>query len=356
MAISQEQLEELSADAFKLAAQGKDLINLGNSTQNPTNDPKQSNNQPVNDEIYRYPLRMIDSRTDHLLIKIFQQKRSSEVFGLSKSDLTNPNTKFEDVARIPQASDEFNTVGSKEDQLKQGVAYITLPIPQQVSDSLSVSYAEDTLNPIQIAGLNIVKSGIDDPGQAAAKVISALKNTASNIGDQNLQNLQNVLSGKAINQLGANVNPMSLITRSTGQVLQSNLELLFSGVTLRAFPFSFDFTPRDTKEAEMVKQIIRVLKMSMLPKGGMPGSRNPLFINSPNLFQLEYKTGNKAHPFLNRFKVCALTDLQVNYTASGTYATYGDGTPVHINVAMQFKEINPIYAEDYTDEPGGVGF
>jgi hypothetical protein len=156
--------------------------------------------------------------------------------------------------------------------------------------------------------------------------------------------------------LGANVSPAALITRATGQVLQSNLELLFSGVTLRAFPFSFDFTPRDAAEGEMVKQIIRILKMSMLPKGGAPGARNPLFINSPNLFQLEYKTGNKAHPFLNRFKVCALTDLQVNYTGSGAYATYGDGTPVHINVGMQFKEINPIYAEDYTDEPGGVGF
>jgi hypothetical protein len=164
------------------------------------------------------------------------------------------------------------------------------------------------------------------------------------------------LAGKAINQLGANVSPAALITRATGQVLQSNLELLFSGVTLRAFPFSFDFTPRDAAEGEMVKQIIRILKMSMLPKGGAPGARNPLFINSPNLFQLEYKTGNKAHPFLNRFKVCALTDLQVNYTGSGAYATYGDGTPVHINVGMQFKEINPIYAEDYTDEPGGVGF
>ena len=94
----------------------------------------------------------------------------------------------------------------------------------------------------------------------------------------------------------------------------------------------------------------------MAPKGGKSGARNSLFIGSPNLFQLEYKTGNAAHPFLNRFKVCALSDLQVNYTASGTYATYGDGTPVHINVAMQFKEINPIYAEDYQDEPGGVGF
>jgi hypothetical protein len=64
---------------------------------------------------------------------------------------------------------------------------------------------------------------------------------------------------------------------------------------------------------------------------------------------------------LNRFKICSLAQLSVNYTASGTYATYPDGTPVHIQVLCEFKEINPIYAEDYEDQEdgylaGGVGY
>jgi len=349
MAISQEQLEELSADAYKLAAEGKDLLNLGTSSQNASNDPQQT--QPT-DEIFRYPLTMIDSRTDHLLIKIFEQIRSQDVFGL------NLDGKFSDIIKIPSFADQFNTVGGKEDQLKNTIAYITLPIPQQISDSLTVSYAEDTLNPLQIAGLNLTNKGMTDGITGVADAIGDIVNNTNlqGISDGTIKAVTAALSGKAINQLGANVNPQALITRSTGQILQSNLELLFSGVTLRAFPFSFDFTPRDPREGEMVKQIIRILKKSMAPKGGGPGDRNSLFIKSPNLFQLEYKTGNAAHPFLNRFKTCALTDLQVNYTASGTYATYGDGTPVHINVAMQFKEINPVYAEDYEDELGGVGF
>ena len=55
-----------------------------------------------------------------------------------------------------------------------------------------------------------------------------------------------------------------------------------------------------------------------------------------------------------------MTQLSVNYTASGTYATYPDGTPVHIQVTCAFKELNPIYFEDYegfTPNDGmGVGF
>jgi hypothetical protein len=154
------------------------------------------------------------------------------------------------------------------------------------------------------------------------------------------------------------VSPNSVISRATGQILQSNLELLFSGVTLRSFPFTFDFTPRDQVEAKEVMAIIRCLKSSMVPK---KGSNPALFIGSPKVFQLEYVTGQREHPFLNRFKICSLAQLSVNYTASGTYATYPDGTPVHIQVLCEFKEINPIYAEDYEDQEdgylaGGVGY
>ena len=47
--------------------------------------------------------------------------------------------------------------------------------------------------------------------------------------------------------------------------------------------------------------------------------------------------------------------MSVNYTASGTYATYDDATPVHIQVQMTFKEMNPVYAEDY-DQVAEMGY
>ena len=65
--------------------------------------------------------------------------------------------------------------------------------------------------------------------------------------------------------------------------------------------------------------------------------------------------GSGKHPFLNSFKHCALASIQMNYTGSGTYATYDDGTPVHMNMGMTFQELNPIYAEDYDDANAGSG-
>ncbi len=45
-------------------------------------------------------------------------------------------------------------------------------------------------------------------------------------------------------------------------------------------------------------------------------------------------------------------------TGSNTYATYSDGTPVHMQLTLQFQELTPIYAEDYdsTEGKSGVGY
>ena len=87
-------------------------------------------------------------------------------------------------------------------------------------------------------------------------------------------------------------------------------------------------------------------------------SASGIMIKAPDVFILEYRSGGRRHPFLNNFKTCALTSVNVNYTNAGTYATYNDSTPVNIRMDMVFKELNPIYAEDYDTESGrsGVGY
>ena len=113
------------------------------------------------------------------------------------------------------------------------------------------------------------------------------------------------------------------------------------------------------KEGQEIKNIIRAFKQSMSPKKGQKGQgETGAFITSPDVFQLEYKSGGSAHKFLNRFKPMALDSMQVNYTASGTYATYSDATPIHMTMALSFKELSPIYNEDYDSTSGklGVGY
>ena len=240
--------------------------------------------------------------------------------------------------------------------------YIELPIPQEVSDSNTVTWGEDQMNIFQLAGITAASRALDDASgtfqQALDFIQKGIKFDGFDEGTQNA--IRNAISGKAIDALGGNVNMSSVIARTTGQVLNSNLELLFGGVNLRSFPFSVTFTPRYYEEMLEVKQIIRQLKSSMNAKGKTmsAGSASGAFLKSPDVFSLRYLHNGQDHPFLNQFKMCALTGMSVNYTNAGTYASYEDGSPVSIRLNMTFKELNPIYSEDYDGmgESDGVGF
>ena len=135
---------------------------------------------------------------------------------------------------------------------------------------------------------------------------------------------------------------------------------LFDGIDLRqAFSFSYDIVPRSEKEAAVVKEIIKKFKIhGAAKKGRVAEGAAGLFLKAPEVFRIEYMSGGRPHPYLNRFKICALHNITVNYTGSGTYATYSDATPVHMTMTLTFQELTPIYAEDYETGPGseGTGF
>ena len=243
---------------------------------------------------------------------------------------------------------------------------IELPIPQDLTDSNSISWGDDRVNAVELAGLAVAQGAMgSDVGEtartSAQAAVTALQTGIEipGLNSDTQKAVQAALSGAAIGALGSNVSPQSVISRSTGQILNNNLELLFKGVNLRSFPYSITFSPRGPREANVVKQIIRRLKASMAPKAGeFNGSAQGIFIQSPDVFQLRFLKDDTDHPFLHTFKLCALTGMSVNYTNAGTYTSYEDGTPVNIRMSLTFKELNPIYHEDYqTDGAGpGVGY
>jgi len=291
---------------------------------------------------FRYPRKRLDNTSDYLQIKVFDYVPGGFELGPPIQSQT---------ARQRLKAKQNNPKG-----------YIVLPIPQNVSDSISVSWGEDNINPIDTALLALGSGAINDPTKAFNDAIANIKNAyRSGMTDLQEKALLNYVAARAVNTLSSNVTPTGYVSRTTGAVLNSNLELLFQGVNLRTFQFAFDMAPRSDDEAREIKQIIRTFKKEMSAKtsGGAGSGSNTgagLFITAPSLFQLTYKSGPRKHPFLNTFKPCALTDVAVNYTASGTYATYEDASPVHIQLGLTFKEIDPIYSEHYeSDEEAKIG-
>ena len=70
---------------------------------------------------------------------------------------------------------------------------------------------------------------------------------------------------------------------------------------------------------------------------------------------MKYLRDGHDHPFLNAFKICALTGMSVNYTGAGTYATYHDGNPVHLKLSLSFSELTAVYRDDYSTVQSGSG-
>lgn len=330
---------------------GSDLASQGTNLaeNNDTNPPKAKS--------YRYPLRRIESKSDYLEIRIIKY----EPPGFVPGDITT-TTNDQNETTISSFSLATIPTGSETNKKQKPLKYIYLPIPQNLSDTSSITWGDDTLNPLEAFGLKAGTSIAGNPVKAASAAKTFFGTFGSEIKGLTTQNKDLVASavgGALVNALGGSVSYQSILSRASGQILNPNLELLFQGVNLRSFPFVFDFAPRDQREAKEVKEIIRAFKYHMSPKSESTTvsgtSLGKVFIKSPDIFLIAYKSGNKTHPFLNKFKPMALVDMQLNYTGSGTYSTYQDGTPVHMQMTLTFKELNPIYSEDYETEEGKIG-
>lgn len=297
--------------------------------------------------IFRYPREIIDESDDYLKINVVNYKPpgfgSREGFRLKSSD-------------DPQSDLTKN--------LETPVCSIILPMPQQIQDAKTVEWGESKMNSLAAAaagaGADVV-TGRKTVEGIFKNVLGGVVNL-SDTGGNMKSALAAGFAANAVNTLigQENIDPFEAVTRQTGSVLNQNQELLFRGVSLRSHQFSWTLTPRSKAEADEIKNIIRIFKSSMSAKkqGAVADGGKGIFIQSPDVYQLQYFSGKKPHPFLNVFKICALASLSVDYTATGTYATYADGTPIQVSLGLTFQELTPVYAEDYdtTNGQNGVGY
>lgn len=259
---------------------------------------------------------------------------------------------------------DFTVEGLFNYYTKEKISYgptIYLPMPSNLQDSNGVSWGESKMNNLTAAG--VVASGkvmdfdLLKPGQSIADIEGKLGKVAGTLSLSEIVELgKKQLAAEAVNILGGNVTIDQLLARSQGQIVNQNNRLLFNGVTLREFNFSFKLTPRNETDTKNVKNIIRALKVHMNARNNNTENSTGTFVKTPGYFDLQYRKGNNKHPFLPSFKECALKNMAVNYTGENVYATYHDGTPVSMQLELSFQEVVPVYAEDYTDGLLGVGF
>jgi len=230
---------------------------------------------------------------------------------------------------------------------------VTLPIQSGIKDQNAAGWGEDSMTAGDIAKAGVALKTIMEGGGGFSDSIGTLANQA--VGSS--EDLATAVGTKfAENAAGVK----GLLARTQGKVMNPNLELLFQKPSLRPFSFQFKLSARNKEEAQDIVRIIRFFKQNMAPQkgGGSGGTSANLFLKAPNTFQIHYMhEGSKEHPYIGRAKECAMTSFEVDYTPDGNYSTLRDGFMTSYTISMSFKELEPVFYEDYDEFPDTeIGF
>ena len=244
------------------------------------------------------------------------------------------------------SNNEFRNSGERET-----MGTVILPIPGGIKDDNRVSWSDGKANAAQLAlanlALNTIAKGTDGASAAIGDIVDILQSDAGNTGTRTA--VATVVAGAA-SGIG-----QQLVTRTTGAILNPNMELLFNSPALRQFSFQFQLSARERDESIEIMKILRFFKQGSSVKR----SGANLFLKSPHTFKLQYLNRGPSgtdNPFMNKIKECACTGVSVDYTPNNNYATFPDGAMTSYGLTLNFTELTPVYDDEYGLDSTSVGF
>ena len=328
--IIKEKKNEEGVDAITAAQEAKKLLNTKGLTDIPVSNSIEGSvevgkNTTTASFVYPESLRQRDNAQDTIQITMIQYVPSG----------------FDDsLAGVGER-------GKIPGKLKVPAETVVLPIPGGINAVNSTEWNKNEMNALDAAKAQF----ITQTGNEGME--SAIQGLQDKFEKANMSDIKTALVS-ALDSGAGGANP--ILARTSGQIFNPNMELLFSGPAIRNFSFDFQFAPRNDKEAKTVLQIIRFFKQGMAPIR----SEGKLFLKTPNVFELKYTHKGGEHKGLNKFKECALTSCSVDYTPDGNYSTYEDGIMTSYKMNLAFQELEPIYSDDYgrqkSSVPAAIGF
>jgi hypothetical protein len=316
-------------------------------------------NPALTGEVLTYPIDLIQNSQDTLHItQVEYQSPTQELFSGTA-----------DIDKIIQDGITRNTVVKTKLQ-----GSVILPIPNNAQDSNNVAWNTDEMNSLTAGATATVSNNLagTSAGLAASEILKAMPGFGGVAGqipriallaslynralgsNQSESLVKSALASYVLQKYGIEVPPESILARGGGIVPNSNLQLLFNNVTLRNFNFSYMMSPRSENEATRINKILRFFKQGMAAKkNSVQAGGASLFLGTPNVFKLEYRSGNSSIKGMNKFKICALKGFNVNYSPNNQWSAFEGGQPSSVIMTMSFQEIEPIYNTDYQDNKSG---
>ena len=214
---------------------------------------------------------------------------------------------------------------------------------------IKVGYTQGYDNDIETGVSGDVQDALDAVNSAEGagdKIIGALKGISGSVVRQGSQAVGELIS------LAGMGDPVRFTLKRFGTAINPRNEAFYNSPVQRTFSYTFDFWPRNPKEAEAVEKIIAVFKYNSAP-GFAPKTLGSVF-TIPNYFKISYMYNNGENPHLNKIGACYCTAVDVDYAPDGQFTTFGPdeetgskgGRPVHTKLTVSFVEDRIITKSD----------
>lgn len=287
----------------------------------------------------RYPLDAAMAKdTDYVLFEFYEYKPPFQ--GINKGE-TNQSSSGVGAYNQSVSDESFYEKTSQKS--------VILYMPEDISTGYKANWSGKAFS-------NIGRDALITAGSAntVEGIFNALTTTNTAV-NQLIPNTANALITETIGKItGESIGQNDLFGATRGVILNPNVELLFGGTDLRNFQLNYKLVPRNDKESPVIKEIINTFRKAMLPRfalgdeltfSGAENTQNN-FIRVPNVCRVTFMRGGSPNIDVPQYKMCAITQVDINYTPDGTYATYGDGSMVAIQLSLNFQETKLIFAEE----------
>jgi len=284
----------------------------------------------------RYPETNFDQDTDYVKINFYDYVAPFSEKGGGSSGITN------------SAGDAFSSYNNSSAAAALGspTSTLVLYMPEDIAGQYGANWQDTNLTTVARGAMGMFgEAAGGNAGASAGAGLDALKTATENMftkGTGVVNAVSQILQQANFGSLTVN----DIFSVSTGQVLNPNTEVLYKGPKMRNFDLSFKMAPRNSKESDNIKDIIKAFKYATLPRFGGAGDAAASFVRVPQIVDVTFMKGNTENPWVTQFKPTVITNFDVSYTPDGAWATLPNGSPVATTIKISFQETKMVYADE----------
>ena len=298
--------------------------------------PKRDNNSGIRPaaapkpETLRYPSKpgLLDSKSDYVMFRFW-----------------NYTPPISNRGQQTSGGGAYGNYNQQSNESAEGFTDVILYMPQDVQTSFGAGWNGVGMSSSQIGAVQTAFGGADI-GVGLTQLGGNIKNTLT----QTISRLVNTTTG-------SNLTLNQTLSGVAGQIVNPNTELLYEAAKLRTFNLTFKMASGSSKESEKIREIYNQFKKAILP--GFGGSAygdvdNGIYLTVPKLVSVDFMTGSNRNTYLPYYKLCGITNLDLNFTADGTWAAFANGDPVSVEMRLGFIETKLVFSGEVKDNGSGI--